>query len=253
MSTVANTFWVPIVRDVVTVTGSDAQKYLHSQLSQNIETMQPGDTRASLLLQPTGKIDALLRVTCAASDRFVLDTEVGYGETVVARLKRFKIRVNADLELQQQSWRAIRNCGDTPIDGSLAAWRADGTAVDVFSPSLVLPSTIGQGTAEQFTAARVAAMWPMMGEDISPSMIPAETGIVECVVSFTKGCYPGQELVERMDSRGSTAPRMLMRIDSPPDAAAGAEVVVNGVTVGTYTTVAGAQSIALIKRGSILA
>lgn len=107
-------FWVPIVRDVVTVTGSDARKYLHSQLSQNIETMQPGDVRASFVLQPTGKIDALLRVSCAANDRFVLDTESGYGESVVARLKRFKIRVNADLDLQQQSWRAIRNCGVLP-------------------------------------------------------------------------------------------------------------------------------------------
>jgi folate-binding protein YgfZ len=215
--------------------------------------MQPGDVRASFVLQPTGKIDALLRVSCAASDRFVLDMEAGFGESVVARLKRFKIRVNADLDLQQQNWRAIRNCGGTAIDGSLAAWRADGTAVDVFSPALSLSKTIQQGNAEQFAAARVAAMWPIMGVDISTDMIPAETGIVECAVSFTKGCYPGQELVERMDSRGSTAPRMLTRIDCPAGAAAGADVVVNGVTVGTYTTVAGTQAIALIKRGSVLA
>ena len=247
-----STFWVPIVRDVVTVTGSDARKYLHSQLSQNIENMQPGDVRASFVLQPTGKIDALLRVSCAANDRFVLDTESGYGESLVARLKRFKIRVNADLDLQQQTWRAIRNCGGAAIEGSLAAWRADGTAVDVFSPALTLPSSIPQGTTEQFTAARVAAMWPIMGADISTDMIPAETGIVECAVSFTKGCYPGQELVERMDSRGSTAPKMLMRIECPIDAVSGAEVVINGATVGTYTTVAGAQAIALIKRGSVL-
>jgi folate-binding protein YgfZ len=179
--------------------------------------------------------------------------EAGFGESVVARLKRFKIRVNADLDLQQQNWRAIRNCGGTAIDGSLAAWRADGTACDVFAPSLALPKTIQQGNAEQFAAARVAAMWPIMGVDISTDMIPAETGIVECAVSFTKGCYPGQELVERMDSRGSTAPRMLTRIDCPAGAAAGADVVVNGVTVGTYTTVAGTQAIALIKRGSVLA
>jgi folate-binding protein YgfZ len=95
-------------------------------------------------------------------------------------------------------------------------------------------------------------MWPIMGVDISTDMIPAETGIVECAVSFTKGCYPGQELVERMDSRGSTAPKMLMRIECPADAVVGSDVVVNGVTVGTYTTVEGAQAIALIKRGTVL-
>ena len=248
-----NAFWVPLVRDVVTVTGSDAQKYLHSQLSQNIESMQPGDVRASFVLQPTGKIDALLRVSCGAADRFVLDTEAGFGESVVARLKRFKIRVNAEIELQQQIWRAVRNCGDVVVEGSLAAWRADGTAVDVFSSAVTLPSNIQQGSTEQFTAARVAAMWPITGVDISTDMIPAETGIVECAVSFTKGCYPGQELVERMDSRGSTAPRMLRRVDCPVGSLAGSDVVVDGVTIGTYTTVAGGQSIALIKRGSALA
>ena len=56
-----------------------------------------------------------------------------------------------------------------------------------------------------------------------------------------------------MDSRGSTAPRMLTRIACPADAVAGSDVIINGVTVGTYTTVVGTQAIALIKRGSVLA
>jgi hypothetical protein len=56
-----------------------------------------------------------------------------------------------------------------------------------------------------------------------------------------------------MDSRGSTAPKMLTLIDCPIDAVAGANVVANDVTVGTYTTVVGTQAIALIKRGSVLA
>jgi hypothetical protein len=59
-------------------------------------------------------------------------------------------------------------------------------------------------------------------------------------------------LVERMDSRGSTAPRMLRRVDCPVGSIPGSDVVTDGVKVGTYTTVAGAQSIALIKRGSVL-
>ena len=59
--------------------------------------MQPGDVRTSLLLQPTGKVDSLLRVICAAADRFVLDCDPGFGESTVARLSRFKIRVNAEI------------------------------------------------------------------------------------------------------------------------------------------------------------
>jgi folate-binding protein YgfZ len=88
-----------------------------------------------------------------------------------------------------------------------------------------------------------------MGADITTTMIPAETGVVDVAVSFTKGCYPGQELVERMDSRGSTAPRRLCRVICAPGVQVGDEVVVDGETVGVYTTVVGMIALALIKRG----
>lgn len=252
-------FWASVERDVVTVTGSDAKSYLHSQLSQDIASMEPGQVRTSLLLQPTGKVDSLLRVTCAAADRFVLDCDPGFGESTVARLSRFKIRVNADIELQRQSWRAIRTTSsvsdssaiDQPFDvsGAIPAWRSDGTAYDIFSPAMMLPATLREGTQSELDESRVRAKWPVMGVDITSEMIPAETSVVELAVSFTKGCYPGQELVERMDSRGSMAPRRLCRVICVSGAKVGDEVVVDGEIVGVYTTVAGVIALALIKRG----
>jgi folate-binding protein YgfZ len=251
-------FWISVQRDVITVTGSDAKTYLHSQLSQDIATMQPGDVRVSLLLQPTGKIDSLLRVTCAAADRFVLDCDPGFGEPTMARLSRFKIRVNAEIELQRQTWRAVRSTesvGPTniaqslDISGAIPAWRCDGTAFDIFSPTMVLPATLREGTPDELLESRVRALWPEMGVDITTEMIPAETSVVEVAVSFTKGCYPGQELVERMDSRGSMAPRRLRRVTCAPGTLVQDEVLVNGEVVGKYTTVAGLIALALIKRG----
>lgn len=245
-----SSFWLAVKRDVITVTGSDAKTYLHSQLSQDIASMQPGDVRVTLLLQPTGKVDSLLRVTCAAADRFVLDCDPDFGEPTVARLSRFKIRVNADIELQTQTWRAVRgNAQTVPIDGAIPAWRQDGTALDVFSPNLTLPSMLREGTESEFVEARVRALWPQMGVDITAEMIPAETSVVDVAVSFTKGCYPGQELVERMDSRGSMAPRRLCRVHCASGVKVGDEVVVNNEVVGRYTTVAGTIALALIKRG----
>ena len=244
-------FWVSIDRDVITVTGSDAKTYLHSQLSQDIASMQPGDVRMSLLLQPTGKVDSLLRVTCAAADRFVLDCDPGFGESTVARLSRFKIRVNAEIELQRQTWRAVRSTETAvlSIDGAIPAWRCDGSAFDIFSPNLVMPPTVREGTEAEFAESRVRACWPVMGTDITTEMIPAETSVVEVAVSFTKGCYPGQELVERMDSRGSMAPRRLCRVICASGTLAQDEVLVNGEVDGKYTTVSGMMALALIKRG----
>ena len=247
---------------MITVTGSDAKTYLHSQLSQDIASMQPGDVRTSLLLQPTGKIDSLLRVTCAAADRFVLDCDPDFGEPTVARLSRFKIRVNAEIELQRQTWRAIRSNSsvadsaniDQPLDvgGMIPAWRSDGTAFDIFSPTMTLPATLREGTQSEFVESRVRAMWPVMGIDITTEMIPAETSVADVAVSFTKGCYPGQELVERMDSRGSMAPRRLCRVNCAPGAKVGDEVLVDNEIVGVYTTVIGNFALALIKRGVLV-
>ena len=251
-------FWKSIERDVITVTGSDAKTYLHSQLSQDIASMQPGDVRMSLLLQPTGKVDSLLRVTCAAADRFVLDCDPGFGESTVARLSRFKIRVNAEIELQRQTWRAVRSTESAArtdiaqsldIGGAIPAWRCDGTAFDFFSPTMVLPATLREGTEAELLDSRVRALWPEMGVDITAEMIPAETSVVEVAVSFTKGCYPGQELVERMDSRGSMAPRRLCRVICASGVKVGDEIVVNGEVVGKYTTVSDMMALALIKRG----
>ncbi len=245
-------FWVPLVRDVITVTGKDAATYLHSQLSQDISSMEAGDARQSFLLEPTGKIVALLRVTRGGLDRFVLDTDPGFGDAVAARLSRFKIRVEVDFELTTQTWRAIRDLGGTSIQGVIPAWRMDGSAVDVFAGQAAMPTSIPEGSWDHYERERITASWPVMGTDVTTDMIPAETGVVDVAVSFSKGCYPGQELVERMDSRGSKAPRSLVRIECPAGTKQGDDVVVNGEVVGRFTSVQGEIAMALVKRGTFV-
>lgn len=245
-------FWVPVVRDVISVTGKDAATYLHSQLSQDVASMEAGDSRQSLLLEPTGKIVALMRVTRGGLDRFVLDVDPGIGDEVLVRLNRFKIRVEADFELTTQTWRAIRQVGGTPIQGVVPAWRMDGSAVDVFARDAAMPDSIRQGTAEEYERERIAAAWPVMGVDLTSDMIPAETGVVDVAVSFVKGCYPGQELVERMDSRGSRAPRSLVKVDCAIGTRPGDEFIVNGVVVGRFTSVQVDTALALVKRGTVV-
>lgn len=245
-------FWVPIVRDVISVTGKDAATYLHSQLSQDVASMEAGDSRQSFLLEPTGKIVALLRITRGGLDRFVLDVDPGVGDEVLVRLNRFKIRVEVELELTTQTWRAIRQVGGIPIQGVVPAWRMDGSAVDVFAHDAAMPDSIRRGTAEEYERERIAAAWPVMGVDLTPDMIPAETGVVDVAVSFVKGCYPGQELVERMDSRGSRAPRSLVKVDCAIGTKPGDEFIVNGETVGRFTSVHGDTALALVKRGTVI-
>jgi hypothetical protein len=80
--------------------------------------------------------------------------------------------------------------------------------------------------------------------------LTAGSGLSRVAVSYTKGCYPGQELVERMDSRGAEAPKALRRVPAPAGAVPGDPVMVDGVEVGTYTSVAADLALAWVKRNS---
>ena len=176
-------FFVRTDREVVRVSGPDALTYLQGQTSQDLLPMAVGDRRWTFLLQPSGKVDVLARVARAADDTFVFDVDAGYGDALVARLNRFKIRVRVDVEVVP--WRVLGVIGGTDVVGS--------------DPEP--PAGVPEGTAAELEAVRVAAGWPAMGSEIEPGeTIPGETGVVAVAVDFRKGCYPGQELVERMDS-----------------------------------------------------
>jgi folate-binding protein YgfZ len=211
-------FWCEYPRDVVQVSGPDAATYLQSQTSQDLRPLAVGASTWTFLLQPTGKIDVLARVWRTTDDTFVLDTDGGYGDVLLARINRFKIRVKADVT--SLPWRCIAVRG---VDGEgLATW---GSGYDLLGEDPAAPADVSPGTADDLLSARIDAVWPQMGAEIVPGEgIPAETGITDVAVSFTKGCYPGQELVERMDSRAATAPRLLQRLTAADAAAMGARV-----------------------------
>ncbi len=233
-------------RDVAQVVGPDAATFLQSQLSQDIRPLVAGESSWSFLLQPTGKIDVLLRVWRTGDDSFVLDTDAGYGEVMVARLNRFKIRIKA--EIVDLPWHciAVRGEGAGKVAG-VASW---GDGVDLLGEAPLAPPSAKAGSADELLAARIAAVWPAMGSEIvSGETIPGETGVVVAAVNFTKGCYPGQELVERMDSRGATPPKSLQRVAVADGAAAGDAYLVDGAAVGVVTSVCGTAALAMVKRG----
>lgn len=192
--------WLP-PRDVVTVEGPDAVAYVHSQVTQDIATLPVGEARWTFVLDPTGKIVSLARVRRTADARLELDTDRGYGDALLARLNRFRIRVKAELALE-----------------------------------------VGEQHPDFDDAARVAAGWPRLGAEIVPGeTLVAGTGLSGLAVCFTKGCYPGQELVERMDSRGADAPRRLCRVPAGTDDPA-----------VQITSTAGPHALAWVPRGSAI-
>jgi len=242
---------------VFVVTGADAGKYLHSQLSNDIASLTVGALCYSFVLEPMGKVIALVRVTRTEEETFVLDTEDfdGLGDQLLARLNRFKIRVKADIAVSTQKYLCLRSRDGSVIEqaGFAVSQWGRGAVIDAPLASLDASTVDGfiQVPAEEFDALRVRSGWPAMGSEIvAGETLPAATGVVSIAVSFTKGCYPGQELVERMDSRGSTAPKNLRLLTGSivDNAKPGDAVVVNGEAVGEFTSVADGCALAYVAR-----
>ncbi len=239
--------------EVIRAFGPESANFLQGQLSADVAALGPGEWAWSLLLEPQGKLVAWVRVWGRPGDDEVLmDVGGGAGQAVLDRLNRFRLRVRTELELLRWECVSLRgpNCpapADVEVRSELRAavdWPGVG-GVDLLGPAVKLPEGIHESGPEAFDSVRIECGWPAMGAEFpasgDPSVIPAEAGawLVDASASFTKGCYTGQELVARIDSRGSNTPRHLRGIVLgenvlPP---VGAEVVVDDKVRGTLTSV----------------
>jgi folate-binding protein YgfZ len=247
---------------IVWVRGTDAVEYLDGQLSQDVAAMAPGDVARSFLLEPRGKLAALLWVL-RDHDGAGLVVDAGWAAATVQRLERFRFRVDATVALDD---REIAEVWGPDADASAAAagvsfdpgWAVMDSMViaalraDPLQRVLIagVDSAVleGQGLVRCGSVAadtvRIEAGEPVMGRDVDESTIPQESGLVDASVSFTKGCYVGQELVARIDSRGRVNQRLTgvtMTTNVVPPV--GSELVVDGAVVGRVTTVG--ESLAL--------
>jgi folate-binding protein YgfZ len=232
-----------LARDVFAVRGDDAEAYLQGQLSQDVVALTVGGTADSLLLQPDGKLTTLLRVTRVDAQGFVLDTDAGSGDAMVARLKKFLLR--SEVEIERLDWRGLglRGAGVGSAAAGLLTVLAEAgvmalpfewngwSGIDLLGPADVildpatgpLPEGIIPCDRDAAEACRIVSGLPAMGSELTDKTIAAEAGLVEHTVSFTKGCYTGQELIARLDSRGNNVPRRLVGVIGGCEAEAGAD------------------------------
>jgi len=230
--------WLP--RDFIRVSGPDTMTFMQGQLSQDVERLPIGASALSFVLQPQGKVDALVRVNRVEDTVVILDTDAGWGDATRARLERFKLRVKADIE--PLAWRCLAVRGPaahTAASGLDADWPGM-AGVDIVGEDPDVPEGVRVCDLQAYEAVRIEAGVPVMGSEVDEKTIPAETGVVDRAVSFTKGCFTGQELVARIDSRGGNVPRQLRGVlvgtnVVPP---VGATVGVDGKEVGMLTSVA---------------
>ncbi len=255
---------VIVDRDVVTASGPDTDTFLQGQLSQDIVALESGASAWSLLLSPQGKVEAWLRVTRTGENALVMDVDAGVGQSMLERLGRFKLRTKCDLALEHWEALAVRwaldasapDLANAPASALVAQAEWPGVnGVDLlapeFAPDAITALDVAEATLADYEALRIACGVPAMATELADGAIAAEAGIVERSVSFTKGCYTGQELVARIDSRGNNVAKRLVGVvalDPRGMLISGEPVLVDGAEVGAVTSAAGNIGLAYLKR-----
>jgi folate-binding protein YgfZ len=214
-------------RAYVRVAGPDAQDYLQRMVSNDVDALEVGDACPALLLTAKARVIAPLVVWRRGDEDFLLLTEPELGEVVRALLVRMRLRARCEIEPETHTSALV--FGDTP--GGIATGELPG-AVEVLDAEL--EPTLAP---EELELRRIEAGVPRWGREIDDRVLPAEAGLDATHVSFTKGCYPGQEPVARLHHRGhpNRGLRVLELGDVPaPDA----ELVHDGKAVGRVTSAA---------------
>jgi folate-binding protein YgfZ len=218
-------------RGMLLVKGPDAAEYLQGQLTNDIETLEPGQGCYAALLDRKGHLVSDMRVLRLESEsgNVELDLERDSAGAVLKHLRTYSIGRDVEIEDVAEQWALISVIGPRVAeltgfdglgpehaqrhrdwDGAEVLGVATDVGIDLFMRSEHTEAVQRQlreaGVAEVSLDAaeivRVEAGRPRFGLDMGPDFMPAEAGIVERAVNFEKGCYIGQEPVARLHYRG---------------------------------------------------
>jgi len=224
MSSVTSPAVVRRPRAFVRVAGPDAADYLQRMVSNDVLALTAGEMCDALLLTAKARVIAPLRILRRGEHDFLLLTEPELGEAVRRELVRMRFAAKAEIGPEEhESWIVLGG-------GEVLDERPEGKEVG----------------EEEYERWRVESGIPKWGHEIDDRVLPAEAGLDETHVSFTKGCYPGQEPIARQHHRGKVN-RRLRVVELEGDVSPGTELLLDGKTVGRITSVVPGLGLAYVR------
>ena len=224
-------------RRVIRVAGSEAEDFLQSLVTANVETLPVDSCRPGALLTPQGRILADMMIH-RLEDSFLLECDTTRADDLFARLRRYRLRRPIDLAQQDDQCVWIGWGGDAP-DGAHGDPRHPDLGWRWIGPRGEMPpATAADDMAplDRWHARRIAAGVPQGPVDLVPERaLMLEAGLDKLgAVDFEKGCYVGQEVTARTHYRGLVKRRLApLRIDGIAAIRSGASVTEGDASLGT--------------------
>lgn len=223
MSAIAYQFPTPIILEV---TGKDSPRYLHARLTNEVKNLKVGSAVLAAALNPQGRTEGLFWVQRVGDQQYYLTCDGGEAEKIISALKRYIVADRVTVTERSQDLMLVHLVGaETPPISTELNLLAQSLVkrLGVSGKDLILPKQSAAALGGEFQ--RLGAQWltdsawqflrisaglPTFPAELNPDTIFSEAGL-GMAVSFTKGCYVGQEVVEKIDARGRT-PRVLRRL-----------------------------------------
>ena len=242
-------------RGVVRVTGEDAEKLLQGIVSNDMDLLASQPAIHTALLTPQGKILFDFFVV-KADDGYLLETARDKGAELAKRLNLYKLRAKVDIRDASDDYRVSalwgpspHNFGETAGTVSFPDPRLPTLGSRILAETGAATATNGvEASPEDYHAHRIALGVPEGGMDyVLGDTFPHEADLDQLNgVSFSKGCFVGQEVVSRMQNRANVRKRVVP-IEGDAALTSGVEVQAGAAVIGTIGSVAGKLALALLR------
>ncbi len=227
-------------RALIAVGGPDWRDFLQGLITQDVETMAPGEARFGALLTPQGRLLYDLFIVGREDGSAWLDVEAAHWPAILQRLMLYRLRAKVTLAVDE-----------TPVFAAFGSERPKGFVAD---PRLAALGWRGYGAFEAtsdeaaYEAHRLALGAPGPADWGSDKTYPIEANFdLLNGIDFKKGCFVGQETTSRMKRRGLIKSRMLPLVFDGPPPAPGAEVLNGELRAGVALSGAHGRCLALVR------
>ena len=266
---------------VIDVTGPDRKSFLHSFCTNEINKLSERQVCEAFVPDVKGRILGHVLVI-NLPDRLSLLSVPGTNECIAPHLTKYLLGVEAEVHDRSPDEGVALIVGDFTAPGlpteqpqanaQVSDFEIDGNSLHLFQHDItphptywitgsiegiatlvssMSGSEIAIGTDEEFQSLRIAGGFPFAGKDISEANIAQEAARTEQAISFTKGCYLGQEPIARLDAMGHTNKELRGFYIAGTNLSPGAKLVVDGNEVGQLTTVAAWEDKSTVGLGII--
>lgn len=236
-------------RAVLEVRGPDARSFLQGLVTCDVEALAPGQASFGALLTPQGKILFDFLILCADGETFLLDVARDLAPSLCKRLTLYKLRAKVAIAQTVKGVAAAWGESEPPHGLAFADPRAPGLGwraiVDEPGPA---------GDARAYHAHRIALGVPEGGVDFAYGDAYPHDVNMDLIggVSFTKGCYVGQEVVSRMKHRGGVRRRIARARFPQGTPASGAEIAAGDLRIGVVGSSVDGAGLASVRTDRLL-